>query len=105
MSCYGCKPENALPGALGSMTETDLYPPNPTGVPRRLTRPGFDYLVRVAAMIGGLFFFLALYLGLIAFAGWFAYVLLMSSIGEGSARDIGLAIILKYGGAIACGLL
>jgi hypothetical protein len=87
------------------MTDAPLYPPNPTGVPRSLTRPGFDYLVRVAGMIGGLFAFLLIYLGLIAFAVWFAYFLVVTPIGDGPARGVFFAVILKYGGTVASALL
>src|SRR5262245_2210391 len=87
------------------MTDTAIYPPNPTGVPRALTRPGLNYLAQVAAMIAGLFAFVAVYLGLIAFAGWFAYSVLTTEIEEVDGRGLVLAIVLKYGGSVACGLL
>ena len=49
------------------MTDTTLYPPRPADVPPDLTRPDAAYRGRVAAMIGGLFIFLVLYLVFVKF--------------------------------------
>ena len=57
------------------MTDTTLYPPKPADVPLDLTRPDAAYRGRVAAMIGGLFAFLVLYLVIIALAGAVALAL------------------------------
>ena len=47
-------------------TATSLYPPSPTAVPPGLTRPSSRYVWLVAAMIGSILLFIALYLLLLA---------------------------------------
>ncbi|MBO0698619.1 MAG: M48 family metalloprotease [Zavarzinella sp.] len=87
------------------MTECiDFYPPGPTDVPRGLTRPGLDYRLRVAAMIGGLFLFLALYLALIGWAGVFGYQAATIPLEEGNVRSIIWLVVMKFGGPLAAGL-
>jgi hypothetical protein len=55
-------------------------------------------------MIGGLFAFLILYLGLIALAVYFAYILLHLSLAGARGQGIILIVVLKFGGLIASGL-
>src|SRR5262245_25430225 len=80
------------------------YPPGPTEVPRHLYRVGFDYRLRAAAMIGGLFIFLVLYLALIALASVIAFNLLMIPIDDVGITGIIFAVVVKFGGALAAGL-
>ena len=87
------------------MTDTTLYPPRPADVPPDLTRPDAAYRGRVAAMIGGLVAFLILYLVVIALAGLVAYLLLMWPLPNMRGKGIFLFLILKFGGALAAGLL
>ncbi|HKB04215.1 MAG TPA: M48 family metallopeptidase [Gemmataceae bacterium] len=87
------------------MDSVDLYPPGPADVPRGLTRPGLDYRLRAAAMIGGLFLFLALYLALIATAGVFAYEAALISPTDARGEGILWLLVMKVGGPLAAGLL
>jgi hypothetical protein len=77
----------------------DFYPPGPREVPRRLTRVSLNYRLRVAAMVGGLFAFLILYLLLIAAAGAVAYVLATLPFDLRESGVI-LVLLLKVGGVI-----
>jgi Zn-dependent protease with chaperone function len=52
-----------------------LYPPRPVGIPPDLTSPSKGYRWKVLVVLGSLFLFLALYLGMITGA---AYLLLIS---------------------------
>lgn len=54
-----------------------FYPPTPTSVPADLTRLDRAYRTRVAAMIGGLFTFLVLYLLLISASVLLVYIVLV----------------------------
>jgi Zn-dependent protease with chaperone function len=83
---------------------TDFYPPGPTDVPRALTRPGLDYRLRVAAMIGGLFLFLAVYLALIAGAGVFGFQAATVPLEGGGIRSMVWLVVMKFGGPLAAGL-
>ena len=87
------------------MTDTTLYPPRPADVPPDLTRPDAAYRGRVAAMTGGLFVFLVLYLVIIALAGLVAYGLLLIPMPTTGGRGVFFFLILKFGGAVAAGLL
>ena len=88
------------------MTETvPLYPAGPTDVPPEITRIDRAYRQRVAAMIGGLFVFLLLYLIIIALAGLVAYLLLLLPLPKSGGRGTGLVLIIKFGGVFAAGLL
>jgi Zn-dependent protease with chaperone function len=87
------------------MDTVDLYPPGPADVPRGLTRPGLDYRLRAAAMIGGLFLFLALYLALIATAGVVAYEAALISPTDARGEGILWLLVMKIGGPVAAGLL
>src|SRR5262249_54976302 len=80
------------------------YPPGPTEVPRHLYRVGFGYRLRAAAMVGGLFTFLVLYLALIALASVIAFNLLMLPFDDVGITGIIFAVVVKFGGALAAGL-
>ncbi len=91
------------------MTDS-LYPPTPAGVPPELTRPHPAYRRRVAAMIAGLFVFLVVYVGLVALSGLFAVWIAFIpdpkfDTGRGSGKGAALYFLVKYGGAVAVGLL
>ena len=81
-----------------------LYPPAPAEVPPEITRLDSAYRGRVAAMIGGLFVFLLLYLIIISLAGLGALRLAMPFPVEGG-RGMLIFLIVKFGGALAAGLL
>lgn len=82
-----------------------LYPPTPAGVPPDLTRPDGSYRLQVAAMIAGLFGFLALYLLLVTAAGLLAYWLVALPLPREGGRGLGGILLVKIGGALAAGLL
>src|SRR5262249_58482031 len=89
-----------------SVTETlPLYPAGPTDVPPEITRIDRAYRLRVAAMIGGLFVFLLLYLIIMALAGLLAYFLLTLPTPKSGGRGSGLVLIIMFGGTFAAGLL
>src|SRR5262245_50730161 len=82
----------------------DYYPPGPTEVPRHLYRVGIGYRLRAAAMVGGLFTFLVLYLGLIALASVIAFNLLMIPFDDVGITGLIFAVVVKFGGALAAAL-
>jgi Zn-dependent protease with chaperone function len=82
-----------------------LYPPAPANVSPDIARVDRAYRSRVAAMIGGLFVFLLLYLVVIALAGLVAYWLLSLPMPRSGGRGTFLFLVIKFGGALAAGLL
>jgi Zn-dependent protease with chaperone function len=87
------------------MASEFLYPPAPAGVPPEITRLDSAYRLRVAAMIGGLFLFLLLYLVFIAVAGVLAYGLLVLPMPNFTGRGVIAFLVFKFGGAFAMLLL
>ncbi len=93
-------PSGGLP-----MTSLPFYPPAPTDIPARVTGLGNAYRLRVLAMIGGLFVFLALYLVFIALSGLLARWLFFLPIPDVGGRGVLFFLVLKFGGAFAALLL
>jgi Zn-dependent protease with chaperone function len=91
--------EETTPAALS------LYPPAPSHVPADVARLPGGYRWRVAAMIGGLFLFLLLYVVLIVLAGLAAYGLLVLPVPDIRGKGVFFFLVLKFGGAFAVGLL
>jgi Zn-dependent protease with chaperone function len=79
------------------MPSAALYPPAPANVPPEITRLDSAYRLRVVAMIGGLFFFLLLYLLFVVAVGLAAYWLLTLPMPE--------TLMFRLGGVFALVLL